>query len=48
MWLVEAMGADAFREKIGEYMGVKLRTKVEEKVSSHGRQHERYQHGEDI
>ena len=34
MWLVETMGADAFREKIGEYMGVKLRTKVEEKVSA--------------
>ena len=34
MWLVEAMGADAFREKVGEYMGVKLRTKVEEKVSA--------------
>jgi len=32
MWLVEAMGVDAFREKIGEYMGVKLRTAVEEKV----------------
>ena len=34
MWLVETMGADSFREKIGEYMGVKLRTKVEEKVSA--------------
>ena len=35
MWLVEAMGVGAFREKVGEYMGgVKLRTAVEEKVSS--------------
>lgn len=33
MWLVEAMGVDAFREKVGEYMGVKLRTAVHEKVS---------------
>ena len=35
MWLVEAMGVEAFREKVGEYMGVKLRTAVEEKVSMH-------------
>ena len=33
MWLVEAMGVDAFREKVGEYMGVKLRTAVHEKVT---------------
>ena len=32
MWMVEAMGVDAFREKVGEYMGVKLRTAVHEKV----------------
>ena len=43
MWLVEDMGADAFREKVGEYMGVKLRKKVEEKVSSSRQQHERHQ-----
>ena len=34
MWLVEAMGVEGFREKVGEYMGVKLRTAVEEKVST--------------
>ena len=33
MWLVEAMGVEAFREKVGEYMGgVKLRAAVDEKV----------------
>ncbi|CAK0785196.1 hypothetical protein CVIRNUC_008402 [Coccomyxa viridis] len=32
MWLVEAMGVEAFREKVGEYMGgVKLRAAVDEK-----------------
>ena len=37
MWLVEAMGVEAFREKVGEYMGgVKLRAAVDEKV---GRSH---------
>ena len=33
MWLVEAMGVAAFREKVGEYMGgVTLRAAVKEKV----------------
>ncbi len=48
MWLVEAMGADAFREKIGDYMGVKLRTKVEEKVSYPWRHHERHEDCEQL
>lgn len=35
MWLVESMGVDAFRAKVGEYMGgVTLRTAVKEKVHS--------------